>query len=157
MRSIGANTDHAGALGARQQFSQPEDHAALVLRQNLDRADQVHRDDEQDGQNGWHDHHSTSIHGRQTFRTVRVRPSTRTTAIESPSPIGSAAVAVQISPCVATRPILPGSIEVSARPGSPITPATPVTGARRCDATPRRTSTVAMKATATRIGNKTED
>src|SRR5262249_58934154 len=97
----------------------------LILRQNLDRADDVHGDDERDDHN-WR-HHSTSLAGTRTLRTVSVRPSTRTTVTRSPSAIGSCAVALQISPCVVTRPTLPGSIGVSVRPRPPIMPATPVT------------------------------
>ena len=37
--------DEPGPLGLRQQLAEPEDHAALVLGQDLDRADQIEHDD----------------------------------------------------------------------------------------------------------------
>ena len=36
---------HARALGVRQQLSETEDHAALVLGEDLNRGDDVHHDD----------------------------------------------------------------------------------------------------------------
>ncbi len=44
--------DHAGPLRLRQQLAEAEDHAALVLRQDLDRADDVDDQDEHDDQRG---------------------------------------------------------------------------------------------------------
>ena len=49
MRSMGANTKITpGPFGFGQQAAQAEDHAALVLGQDLDRTQQVENDDDDD-------------------------------------------------------------------------------------------------------------
>ena len=146
--SIGAKTRITpGPLRLRQQLAEPEDDAALVLGQDLDRAEQVQHDDEGEQQNDGigmgrdlsdrlssDDASRTRLRRgdgqrqavdrrRRTPRRLRrsARPTTRTPDLAVGRRRGRASRARSGS---------------SARAAVPIMPADPVAGRRRCDGNP---------------------
>ena len=62
-----------GPFGLRQQFPQPKDHAALVLGEDLDRADDVDHGDEEHNQERWDFHFATSVLANRQLQTVDPR------------------------------------------------------------------------------------
>src|SRR5262249_7821782 len=108
----------AGTLGLRQQGAQPEDHAALVLVEDLHREEDPEKHDEDD----------VSAFHYAPFRTFSVRRSMAVTVTVSPVATGPSARACQRSPKTRTHPS--GARSVSATPFFPIKAMSPVTGRR---------------------------
>jgi len=68
------NQSYAGTLSGSQKASKPENDAALILSQNLDRADQVDDDDDDDhcseAKRNFHDNASTTQNTQVPLRRI---------------------------------------------------------------------------------------